>query len=68
MHQLDVLISDHQREWEGRMREMQDELKLRDKELTTLRISLQERTDQVRTNIYNHQQPTTYLKFYVFLA
>ncbi len=56
MHQLDVLISDHQREWEGRMKETQDQLNLRDKELTTLRISLQERTDQVRTNIYNHQQ------------
>lgn len=51
MHQLDVLISEHQREWEGRMKETQAELKLRDKELTTLRISLQERTDQVRTKI-----------------
>lgn len=51
MHQLDILISEHQREWEGRMRETQEELKLKDKELTSLRISLQERTDQVRTKI-----------------
>ena len=49
MHQLDVLISEHKREWERKMRETQAQLKLRDKELTTLRISLQERTDQVRT-------------------
>ena len=56
MHQLDILISDHQREWEGGMRETQAELKLREKELTTLRISLQERTDQVWTKIYYHRQ------------
>ena len=62
MHQLDILISDHQREWEGRMRETQAQLKLREKELTTLRISLQERTDQVWTKIY-----LSSTKFKIFL-
>ena len=61
MHQLDILISDHQREWEGKMRETQAELKLREKELATLRISLQERTDQVWTKIY--LSFTKYLNF-----
>ena len=48
MHQLDVLISEHQREWEEQMRKNKLQLQLREKELTTLRISLRERTDEVR--------------------
>ena len=38
------------------MRETQAELKLREKELATLRISLQERTDQVWTKTTYHRK------------
>ena len=68
MHQLDVLISERQKEWEGKMKESQAELKLREKELTTLRISLQERTDQVRTKITINGDHDKSFKHYHFFV
>ena len=67
MHQLDILISEHQRESADQMKKTKLQLQLREEEVTTLRISLRERTDQVRTIHVplNHESSTNYVMFFL---
>ena len=47
MHQIDVLITGRQREWEGRLQALRTQLQQREKNLSELRVAVQERDTEV---------------------
>ena len=48
MHQIDVLISVKQREWEARLQALRGQLQQRERELSALRVALQEGAREVQ--------------------
>ena len=49
MHQIDVLISSKQKEWENKLQVLRTQLQHRERDLSSLRVTVQEREAQVPT-------------------
>ena len=49
MHQIDVLISSKQKEWENKLQILRTQLQHRERDLSSLRVTVQEREAQVAT-------------------
>ena len=49
MHQIDVLISSKQKDWESKLQVLRTQLQHRERDLSSLRVTVQEREAQVPT-------------------
>ena len=47
MHQIDVLISSKQKEWEDKLQVLRTQLQCRERDLSSLRVTVQEKEAQV---------------------
>ena len=52
MQQIDLLLSARKKEQDGKMQRVKDQLQARERELSTLRVALQERTQKVSTCVF----------------
>lgn len=48
MHQIDVLISSKQKEWEDKLQVLRTQLQCRERDLSSLRVTVQEKEAQVQ--------------------